>query len=404
MNNFLLTGMFRSGTTLLARMLHAHPSIICASDPFATIFKSFRNAVMSDVCDDFDPASPLDDYALTDRKIAAYRRIKNSSLERPFNHRELGELRAKVAHACQPYSPLVSLKVKSLTGNTYAELIHNGLEIVQRAYPKTSASAIGFKEVWTNEFGPHFTALGTQSKVIHLVRDPRAVVASNFATSGRYPLLFLIRQWRKLASISYTHQQNDPTRAMILRYEDLITSPHEMAEAICKFLEIKFDSSMVDTTTFKDGSGMPWRQNTAFVSDAPRTDQTHFNLKTINRWRNELTPDVATLINAFCGHEMRLFSYVCDEPASREKLITLSQAYQESENEMADWIKPFNFANLNLEFRQELDRLRAIATSINATDHTKQQLCLEPLVWSEITSSMHRAPNIQNIKKHRAIK
>ena len=43
MKTFFITGMFRSGTTLVSRMFHSHPEIACASDPFAPVFKMFRN-------------------------------------------------------------------------------------------------------------------------------------------------------------------------------------------------------------------------------------------------------------------------------------------------------------------------------------------------------------------------
>ena len=49
MNKYFISGMFRSGTTMIARMLHANPNIVCASDPFAPIFKSFRNNVCNEM-------------------------------------------------------------------------------------------------------------------------------------------------------------------------------------------------------------------------------------------------------------------------------------------------------------------------------------------------------------------
>ena len=60
--NFLVSGMFRSGTTMFARMLHANPNIVCASDPFAPLFKSYRNTIAQDMIQDFDIQSPLNDY------------------------------------------------------------------------------------------------------------------------------------------------------------------------------------------------------------------------------------------------------------------------------------------------------------------------------------------------------
>ena len=55
--------MFRSGTTLLARALNAHPSIACASDPMAPLFNSFRHDVASNKYrDSHGRFEPLGDY------------------------------------------------------------------------------------------------------------------------------------------------------------------------------------------------------------------------------------------------------------------------------------------------------------------------------------------------------
>ena len=57
-----VTGMFRSGTTLLARSLGAHPKIISASDPYFEFFKHIRNIFYGNIFAKLhDPKSPLDD-------------------------------------------------------------------------------------------------------------------------------------------------------------------------------------------------------------------------------------------------------------------------------------------------------------------------------------------------------
>ena len=40
--SIFVTGLFRSGTTWLARALNSHPEISFESDPIAPIFNSFR--------------------------------------------------------------------------------------------------------------------------------------------------------------------------------------------------------------------------------------------------------------------------------------------------------------------------------------------------------------------------
>ena len=45
-NKVFISGMFRSGTTLVARMLASHSEVVCASDPFLPLYKHIRNKVI----------------------------------------------------------------------------------------------------------------------------------------------------------------------------------------------------------------------------------------------------------------------------------------------------------------------------------------------------------------------
>ena len=64
-----ITGVARSGTTLLAKMLNAHPAVRVASDPLFPFFHSLRNALIQrgagpEVLAEFDPTMPIGDYYL----------------------------------------------------------------------------------------------------------------------------------------------------------------------------------------------------------------------------------------------------------------------------------------------------------------------------------------------------
>ncbi|MFW6289777.1 MAG: sulfotransferase [Mariniphaga sp.] len=67
MENFFITGMFRSGTTLLARMLNTHKDIACASDPFRPFFNCFRDYIAKEIDVQVNPYDPLGSY-FTDKK------------------------------------------------------------------------------------------------------------------------------------------------------------------------------------------------------------------------------------------------------------------------------------------------------------------------------------------------
>ena len=51
-------------------------------------------------------------------------------------------------------------------------------------------SKLLIKEVWVDEFAPLLSKSNGQLKILHIIRDPRSVVASNFKSDNKYPLLF----------------------------------------------------------------------------------------------------------------------------------------------------------------------------------------------------------------------
>ena len=61
-NRLFISGMFRSGTTLFARMLHTHANIVCASDPFRPFFNCLRDAVARDIGVSVTEFDSLGDY------------------------------------------------------------------------------------------------------------------------------------------------------------------------------------------------------------------------------------------------------------------------------------------------------------------------------------------------------
>ena len=84
-SQLFVTGIFRSGTTLLARMLNTHKSICMASDPFAPIFKCFRNEIAQKKKGGFfDNHSPLNDYYFNDEQKILFKSIQSQNFNIPL--------------------------------------------------------------------------------------------------------------------------------------------------------------------------------------------------------------------------------------------------------------------------------------------------------------------------------
>jgi len=364
-----VTGMFRSGTTLLARMMNAHRRIAFASDPYSWIFKSFRNAVAADLFGSIDEDAPLDDYYFDADRQELMTRLQATSLARPVGDLDRKKLLERTAAKAQPFSPAIVPHLDRLSGRTFADLLTAGLAIIRDTYGDADTSLVGFKEVWTNEFASHVLQISPEAKVIYIVRDPRAAAASNNVTDAKYPWVFLARQWRKLATYAWL-AQNAGDRACIVRFEDLVIDPMHETRRLCEFLGVEFDGVSVDPTRFVDGSGAPWRQNTSYAE--PKRG---FDADAVERWREVLTPDEVAFIDTLCLPEMLAFGYEPDTPSA--------PAFEPpplSMDQLSEWIRPYSRSTeerVRQDARWERERWQALHSDDPIDDDRKRRYGLD---------------------------
>jgi hypothetical protein len=99
------------------------------------------------------------------------------------------------------------------------------------------------KQIWAEKTPTNIFAVGRflevfpDSKVIHLVRDPRDVVLS-FMGRGR-TVLSGADFW--LACVSAIQNYRQDERVLEIRYEDLILKSEEVLEKVCRHLNVRFD-------------------------------------------------------------------------------------------------------------------------------------------------------------------
>lgn len=384
---FLVTGMFRSGTTFCARVLNANRHIICASDPFAPIFKAYRNTFGEAAQPGFDTASPLHDYYFDAFQNELFQRMQASSFDVAVDPSALPGLVDIVRQHSAGYSPLIHTHLHALGGKNFSELFRSGLRVIEMAYPKPQHQALGFKEVWVDEFAPHFLALGAGAKVIHVVRDPRAVVASNYVSGSRYPLLFLARQWRKLATLAWANAARS-AHVKIIKYEDLVSQPHETSLAICDFLGVDFDENMTRINELKDGANQPWHQNSSYkdVASAGKTPDADTKPKKGERWRNALPADYVRLVEKLCCFEMKLLGYDFATDAAEQPMLTEGLLFKDDSELLADWVKPYSDYDYCREMLAENARYELMRSETRVDAQLERRLVLAPEAYEKLVS------------------
>ena len=353
--NLFISGMFRSGTTLMARMINSHPNICLASDPYAPIFKCYRNEIASKIINiKHELNAPLNDYFNDKNQLKVFNEIQNKSFDIPLFVHNIKEIRNLIEIHAKPYSPLIIPYLNKLNGLSYKELIDSGIQIVQKAYGKGNDHWVGIKEVWTNEFSPHFLKSFKFSKVILINRDPRAVVASNFSTkTRRYPFLFLCRQWRKLADLSFKFKKLYPKNVLVLKFEDIVSNPVSTSKKICSFLEIPYFESISNIKELKDGSNNSWTQNSSY-----NISERKFNQKSLEKWKEILNPNQIKYIEALCINNMDSLGYEPCFSTNKEEMINSINSFIEEERGIAEWIRKYNYSDYEAEKCFEINFLK----------------------------------------------
>ena len=113
----------------------------------------------------------------------------------------------------------------------------------------------------------------TDGKIIHTVRDPRDVCASEKRRlvslrggDAERHFLFMLYDWTVGLFIGEYISRVAPERYHRIRYEDLVCDPERVLRGVCQFLGLPFDTKMIDVRTFSDDEGRAWEANSFFSS------------------------------------------------------------------------------------------------------------------------------------------
>ena len=147
-----------------------------------------------------------------------------------------------------------------------------------------------------------------QLKVIHLVRDPRAITQSrtyslkmNMSKETEMHSKSLCKEIRFDVNFTYTMADICPTRITMILYEALAENPRDAARYIYKFLNMEFTREIeywvFQSSHAAENNGFfgTQRENSTFAS---------------SHWRNEINITDVQLIQQHCKDVMDLLGYV----------------------------------------------------------------------------------------------
>lgn len=306
-SGLLVTGCYRSGTTLTEKLIHAHPEVHVASQPCPILWHDAKTRFLAER--GLDRRYPLEhqfrETAYEPAQFAAF--LDTYTLDQRAIDELFQRLRAYDEGLWTP--EVLELHERIGTGRFL-----DVLSQILRALAPPGRRIVGSKEILVEEYIPYL--LGRGWYVTLVVRDPRDVIASldyrerDNATGDHRPLLYSLRSWRKSVAHALTHA-GDP-RMLVLRYEDLTLDPDGQLERVRQRLDLAPFPSL---TELRDQRGQPWHGNSSFE------DLSHVSSAPVGRHENLLPESARAYIQTVCGPEMRVFGYDVETPADPEAAL-----------------------------------------------------------------------------------
>jgi hypothetical protein len=163
--------------------------------------------------------------------------------------------------------------------------------------------------VWTKI--PDFLKMFPRGKVIHVIRDPRSVLASfkkyTYAPKPAYlGAIFNCYDSMKMG-LKY-RSEFASNRYFLVKYEDILTIPEATVGGLFDFLELSKDHNLLSQNGWLDAHGNPWYHNSAFLS--PGEQDSEFDRPAaIHRWKDNLSDEEISLCEAINGQLLEAYGY-----------------------------------------------------------------------------------------------
>lgn len=281
---FFVVGTGRCGSTLLQAMLMSHPDL--------------RMPPETQYFEHLDPAALGFADPLPDEQVNGY-------LHRALTDRARFFLDARPGTA-DAYGDAVRTTLRSARDQF--------LWICARLTAAQSGDQLGEKTPQHWQSIGRITALFPQARFVHLVRDPRDVVAGLLEmdwwenNSARKTA----KHWRNAIRAAVDHRLRDPDRHLTVRYEDLVERPEPVLRDICGFLGVSFHPAMLSHRASARRSFAPGEIEYKGLATEP------IDRSRTGRYRTRLSASQIRVIEATVGVErMRELGYSPDDQVAR---------------------------------------------------------------------------------------
>jgi Sulfotransferase family len=284
-----IVGSPRSGTTLMRQILNRHPALaICSETHFMSLVHGRRSA-FGDLSDPAKRKHAVEEYLQS-------RHIHRAAFDVP-------ELSARLLRDGTGYQAMFTSLL------TYHAELHGK----RRVGEKTPQHALFLKTL--REWFP-------KSVIIHMVRDPRACVASMLQMAwARGSVISNARRWKRINEAA--REFSEQPGFLEVRYEPLVTDPEGELRRVCSFLNEDYSPALL----------VPEQPSTV-ADDMPKRPMRAITAARADLWRKNLSTTQVAQIEWALGASLERFGYAREAPPA--SALTVARGLSHA---VSDWIR-----------------------------------------------------------------
>ncbi|HEY1676521.1 MAG TPA: sulfotransferase [Candidatus Sulfotelmatobacter sp.] len=220
---------------------------------------------------------------------------------------------------CSPYADLFDdegMRARLASASNYAEIVNQifgtlaAREGKSRWGEKSPAHIFRLQEIRSSFPG---------AQVIHIIRDPRAVVCSSIKAFDQgqlndWNIYRVARYWLRCFKI-HAQQQSETARGgyMLVRYEDFVLRPQETLQAIAAFLNIGFVTEMLNA--HRVASRYVQKESSGGMPAHHALTEKPLDASRVQAWKASLSREQTRLVEQVAGKQMQEIGY---QPAEKE--------------------------------------------------------------------------------------
>lgn len=297
MKRIFVRGISRSGGTLMATILDAHPQI-------AMCYEIYQHLLAPPETDNNHAAKFLADLdgSTSRRKFSLI-----SSAPTQIKDRNLRTFAARTIRSGLETDRLVQILQKHIeAGNDFSTFADRMNFIEQIALEKMKREG---KDHWgvktTSTYSDLNELYPDSAYFLYMMRDGRDVAASRKKIgSFNQPINHIAKNWHTQAQRFQQFAESNNVRARFVHYEKLTKSPEIELKELMDFLGIPWDDKLL---SFHNQDLTIYRKETGHLSAAQVSKP--INTQSVGRWKNDLTTEEISEFEKEAGDALEIFGY-----------------------------------------------------------------------------------------------